>query len=127
MSTQSKKQGKAPLVPYRNLEDEDAIQEIAIDENLDDFFIRLFHQSSVKPESNIKTNQLTCNIGMLDIEVSDAFLSRVMDHIVTDFPQNLAHEQHEQLIAQPIVEAEQLTKLNLDGLNLILSVKQDVT
>lgn len=72
---------------YRDLEEEDQIlitENNMEDETLDDYFARIIFRESKKPENSSKN--LDVRFGMLQIELKDQLISKIMDTLIVDFP-----------------------------------------
>jgi hypothetical protein len=54
------------------------------DENFNDYFLRfIFH---IHEDLNIKSS--TLELAMIDVDLSDAVLLKIMDNLVLDFPES---------------------------------------
>lgn len=72
--------------PVFDLEAEDNIVELPVRENISDYFIKVNLMS--KGVDHEKQSDTTISFGVVEIELSDHFLNRIIETIVVDFPQS---------------------------------------
>ena len=69
------------------------------------------------------------NLGLLEVDLTDSLISRVIDTLVTDFPQLavVAPVDDHSASIFPVPNAHLSLNFHWDGLNASLAVKQDIT